>query len=46
MANGERVRSCTVIAREPNEVIAELQARMPVVLTEDQWPRWLNEVPT
>src|SRR5262249_38878205 len=41
---GERIKSCTVITTEPNELIARLHDRMPVVLAEEDWPAWLGEV--
>ena len=32
--------SCTV---PPNDVMAELHDRMPVILAESDWPKWLGE---
>ena len=43
--SGEVVRSCTIITTEPNELIATLHDRMPVILDEVDWPRWLGEEP-
>lgn len=43
--NGERIRSCTVITTEANAAVGALHDRMPVILTEDQWPKWLGEEP-
>jgi putative SOS response-associated peptidase YedK len=44
-ASGEQVLSCTVLTCGPNEVVDELHDRMPVILAESAWPRWLGEVP-
>jgi putative SOS response-associated peptidase YedK len=42
---GERIRSCTIITTESNEVIGALHDRMPVILAEEDWPAWLGETP-
>ena len=42
---GERIKSCTVITCEPNELIGMLHDRMPVILAEKDWPKWLGEQP-
>jgi putative SOS response-associated peptidase YedK len=42
---GETIRSCTVITCAANEVIGELHDRMPVILAEKDWPKWLGEEP-
>jgi putative SOS response-associated peptidase YedK len=42
---GERVKSCTVITCEPNEIVGTLHDRMPVILEEKDWPKWLGEEP-
>jgi putative SOS response-associated peptidase YedK len=36
------VLSCTVITREPNQIIGEVHNRMPVILTRLQMDIWLN----
>lgn len=41
----ERLLSCTVITTDANELIAPLHNRMPVVLAERDWPKWLGEEP-
>ena len=41
--DNERIRSCTVITCEPNEIIGTLHDRMPVILEEKDWPKWLGE---
>ena len=43
--SGERVKSCTIIACPPNAVIGALHDRMPVVLAEKDWAKWLGEEP-
>ena len=40
-----RMRSCTIITTEPNELMATLHDRMPVILAEKDWPKWLGEEP-
>jgi putative SOS response-associated peptidase YedK len=42
---GERIKTCTVITCEPNSVVGTLHDRMPVILEEEDWPRWLGEQP-
>jgi putative SOS response-associated peptidase YedK len=37
-----RVRSCVIITSDANEVLAPLHDRMPVVLPESEWDRWLD----
>jgi len=44
-ASGEQVLSCTILTCEPNKVLTELHNRMPVILAESNWPKWLGEVP-
>jgi putative SOS response-associated peptidase YedK len=44
--NGEDVLSCTVLTCAPNHVIGELHDRMPVILDEADWPKWLGEEPS
>jgi putative SOS response-associated peptidase YedK len=41
----ERIKSCTIITTEPNELIDPLHDRMPVILAEENWPAWLGEAP-
>jgi putative SOS response-associated peptidase YedK len=43
--SGGEVLSCTVLTCSPNQVMAELHDRMPVILAESDWPKWLGEVP-
>ncbi|MBU1493760.1 MAG: SOS response-associated peptidase [Actinobacteria bacterium] len=39
---GERIVSCTIITTEPNQLVAAIHDRMPVVLPADGWDRWLD----
>ncbi|HEY2531053.1 MAG TPA: SOS response-associated peptidase [Xanthobacteraceae bacterium] len=41
--SGSEVLSCTILTCLPNNVMAELHDRMPVVLAESDWPKWLGE---
>jgi putative SOS response-associated peptidase YedK len=36
------VRSCVIITTEPNELLAPIHDRMPVVLPETDWDTWLD----
>jgi putative SOS response-associated peptidase YedK len=44
-ATGEEITSCTVLTCAPNDVMAELHDRMPVILGEADWSKWLGEEP-
>ena len=39
---GERLKSCAMIITEPNEVVAEVHDRMPVLLAERDFEPWLT----
>jgi putative SOS response-associated peptidase YedK len=39
---GERLKSCTMIITEPNDMAAQIHDRMPVFLTETQFTPWLG----
>jgi len=39
---GEFIRSCTIITGEPNEKMAEIHDRMPVILPPTAWAEWLD----
>ncbi|HEY7231584.1 MAG TPA: SOS response-associated peptidase [Pseudolabrys sp.] len=43
--SGEEILSCTILTCGPNEAIGELHNRMPVILAEADWPKWLGEEP-
>ena len=40
---GERVRSFAIVTTAPNELVAELHDRMPVILAAENWGAWLGE---
>jgi putative SOS response-associated peptidase YedK len=40
--SGEVVETCTIITCEPNELMAELHDRMPVILDPEDYDRWLD----
>ena len=42
---GEIIKSCAIITVPANALIEPLNERMPVILREEQWPKWLGEVP-
>jgi putative SOS response-associated peptidase YedK len=39
---GQPLKSCTMLITEPNEFVAEVHDRMPVLLTEQQFEPWLS----
>jgi putative SOS response-associated peptidase YedK len=41
--SGEWLRTCTIIAGEPNELVAQIHPRMPVILPEQHYAAWLGE---
>jgi putative SOS response-associated peptidase YedK len=43
--SGDQIESCTILTCGPNKVISELYNRMPVILSEPDWPKWLGEEP-
>jgi len=43
--SGEEVLSCTILTCEPNNAMGELHDRMPVILAENDCPKWLGEEP-
>jgi putative SOS response-associated peptidase YedK len=44
-ADGSEVRSATIITTEPNELMASLHNRMPVILKPNTYAQWLNQSP-
>jgi putative SOS response-associated peptidase YedK len=40
---GENVPSAPIITCPPNDLVAELHNRMPVILPPETWPTWLGE---
>jgi putative SOS response-associated peptidase YedK len=39
---GTEVLSCTIITTEPNELVATIHNRMPVILSEEAYSQWLQ----
>ena len=37
-----RVRTCTIITTEPNDLMRPIHDRMPVILPESAWDTWLD----
>ncbi len=44
-AEGQPLRSCTIITTTANALVASLHSRMPVVLPESSWDEWLRAEP-
>ncbi|MGA8655873.1 MAG: SOS response-associated peptidase, partial [Chthoniobacterales bacterium] len=42
-STGEWLRTCTIITGEPNELVAQVHTRMPVILPEEHHAKWLGE---
>jgi putative SOS response-associated peptidase YedK len=40
---GERITSCTIITCPSNALVGRLHDRMPVILGEEDWAKWLGE---
>ena len=40
---GDAVHTFTIITGPPNELVAPIHNRMPVILPRETWPRWLGE---
>lgn len=38
----KRLKSCAMIITEPNDFVAEVHNRMPVLLESDQFEHWLS----
>ena len=41
-ASGEHLKSCTMIICEPNDFVAEVHDRMPVLLSANDFEPWLR----
>ena len=39
---GERVATCSIITGRPNDLVADIHDRMPVILEETNWETWLD----
>ena len=42
-ADGNRSATCAVVTTAANDAMREIHTRMPVILTQDDWPLWLGE---
>jgi putative SOS response-associated peptidase YedK len=42
-STNEWLRTCTIITGEPNELVAQIHTRMPVILQEEDHAKWLGE---
>ncbi len=41
-ADGEQIRTCTIITTEPNELLSTIHNRMPVILPVEAYDEWLD----
>jgi putative SOS response-associated peptidase YedK len=41
-ADGEQIRTCTIITTEPNELVTSIHNRMPVILPPEAREAWLD----
>jgi putative SOS response-associated peptidase YedK len=39
----EWIRTCVIISGPPNELVPPIHDRMPVILPQEAWARWLGE---
>ncbi|MBN1305808.1 MAG: SOS response-associated peptidase [Anaerolineales bacterium] len=39
--DGSHLKSCTIITTQPNQLLASIHNRMPVILPAEAYPRWL-----
>ena len=44
-ASGEWIRTFAIITTDANELVADIHARMPVILAPTDYARWLGEEP-
>jgi putative SOS response-associated peptidase YedK len=42
---GEKIRSCTIVTTDADELLAQIHDRMPVIVAPDDWAKWLGEEP-
>ena len=40
--DGQQIRSCTIVTTEPNQLMASIHNRMPVILSPDAREQWLD----
>lgn len=43
--SGEEIQSCTILTCGTNSIMGKLHNRMPVIVAESDWPKWLGEEP-
>jgi len=43
--DGSLIRSCTIVTIDPNELMAPIHNRMPVILPSDAYAQWLDSAP-
>jgi putative SOS response-associated peptidase YedK len=43
--DGGSIRTCTIITTEPNELMSSLHNRMPVILNQKDYDKWLDPTP-
>jgi len=43
--DGSNIKSCTIITTQPNELMAPIHNRMPVILPPDAYAQWLDNSP-
>jgi putative SOS response-associated peptidase YedK len=43
--SGNEIPSCTILTTDANGVMSDLHNRMPVILAEKDWAKWLGEEP-
>jgi len=43
--DGSQIRSCTIVTTEPNDFMAPIHNRMPVILPADAYAHWLDSAP-
>ncbi len=44
--NGERIVTCSILTTRPNDLVAPIHDRMPVILPRVAWNRWLDRETT
>ncbi len=44
--DGKTIKSFTIITTQPNDLLAALHDRMPVLIAPDRWAEWLGEIGT
>ena len=43
--DGSQIRSCTIVTTEPNDLMAPIHNRMPVILPSSAYTKWLDSTP-